>query len=370
MWDEHPDEENPSFKLTLVLIALAHLIIIGVLVFFGTQRVQSPTENLVWMNPGSFAGSTAASDLAASNKPAEMAPADSPAEPAEPIDPAPAAVEPSAPISTPVPVREPPSPPPAPPLHPASTPPELAEPVATPKPTPKTTPNPTLKASATPWVETNQTPQPKPPSPKPTPRPTPKEESKPKATPKPTPKTESTPKPRPSPKSAPDSEATPVVAKAKNATPKPEKKEKLIARENKQPTATTHDADSEKKRTAELTSSGATTKQAGTGNGSGSGAAAGTGASDLAYYAEIIKNRFQAAWNQPHGALTAGTQLIATVKLRIEPDGTVTDFTLVDGSGNAVVDESVRQAGHRITKLPPPPGGSTFSPVVRFELGD
>ena len=90
----------------------------------------------------------------------------------------------------------------------------------------------------------------------------------------------------------------------------------------------------------------------------------------LAYYAEVIKNRFQAAWNQPHGEIAPGTELVATVKLKIEPDGSVTEFTLVDGSGNSVVDDSVREAGRKITKLPPPPGGAAFSPVVRFELGN
>lgn len=92
--------------------------------------------------------------------------------------------------------------------------------------------------------------------------------------------------------------------------------------------------------------------------------------STLAYYAEVIKSRFQAAWNQPHGEIAPGTELVATVKLKIQLDGTVTEFTLVDGSGNPVVDDSVREAGRKITKLPPPPDGTTFSPVVRFELGD
>ncbi|MBV8586191.1 MAG: TonB C-terminal domain-containing protein, partial [Verrucomicrobia bacterium] len=87
-------------------------------------------------------------------------------------------------------------------------------------------------------------------------------------------------------------------------------------------------------------------------------------------YAEIIKNRFVAAWNQPHGEIPAGSNLVATVRLRIQPDGTVTEFEIVEGSGNSVVDESVREAGRKILKLPPPPGGTAFSPVLRFELGD
>jgi TonB family protein len=108
----------------------------------------------------------------------------------------------------------------------------------------------------------------------------------------------------------------------------------------------------------------------GAGDGTGSGQATGNGESKLAYYAEVIKNRFQAAWNQPRGEIAAGTQLVATVRLRIQPDGTLTEFTLIEGSGNSVVDESVREAGRKISHLPPPPGGNAFNPVVRFELGD
>jgi TonB family protein len=85
-------------------------------------------------------------------------------------------------------------------------------------------------------------------------------------------------------------------------------------------------------------------------------------------YAEIIKNRFDGAWNQPHGQIPAGSALVVTVHLKIEPDGTVTEFSIVEGSGNSVVDETVKEAGHKITRLPPPPGGSGFSPTVRFEL--
>jgi TonB family protein len=90
----------------------------------------------------------------------------------------------------------------------------------------------------------------------------------------------------------------------------------------------------------------------------------------LAYYAEVIRQRFDAAWRQPQGQLPSGTKFAALVKLRVEPDGSVVEFNLVEGSGNPVVDESVREAGRQITRLPPPPNGAVFSPVVRFELGD
>jgi TolA protein len=108
------------------------------------------------------------------------------------------------------------------------------------------------------------------------------------------------------------------------------------------------------------------------GGGSGPGNAEGSGSGDsaLAGYVGILTNRFQAAWNQPTSEMALGKVLQVTVKLKVESDGTVTEFDIVEGSGNAVVDDSVREAGKKITKLPPPPNGQAFSAPVRFELGN
>jgi len=103
-------------------------------------------------------------------------------------------------------------------------------------------------------------------------------------------------------------------------------------------------------------------------DGKGTGSASGNGEANFGLYAEIIKNRFDGAWNQPHGEIPAGSALVVTVHLKIESDGTVTEFSIVEGSGNSVVDETVKEAGQKITRLPPPPGGNGFSPTVRFEL--
>jgi TolA protein len=108
------------------------------------------------------------------------------------------------------------------------------------------------------------------------------------------------------------------------------------------------------------------------GGGAGPGNAPGSGSGDSALvgYVGILTNRFQAAWNQPTSEMALGKMLAVTVKLRVEQDGTVTEFDIVEGSGNAVVDDSVREAGKKITKLPPPPNGQAFSAPVRFELGN
>ena len=108
------------------------------------------------------------------------------------------------------------------------------------------------------------------------------------------------------------------------------------------------------------------------GSGTGPGDVEGTGSGDsaLAGYVGILTNRFQAAWDQPTREMALGKMLEVTVKLKVEPDGTVTEFDIVGGSGNAVVDDSVREAGKKITRLPPPPNGRAFSAPVRFELGN
>jgi TonB family protein len=104
--------------------------------------------------------------------------------------------------------------------------------------------------------------------------------------------------------------------------------------------------------------------------GRGAGKGSGSGDSALAAYVEILTSRFQAAWNQPTSEMAMGKTLEVTVRLKVEADGKVTEFTIVEGSGNAVVDESVREAGKTITRLPPPPNNQAFSAPVRFELGN
>ena len=106
------------------------------------------------------------------------------------------------------------------------------------------------------------------------------------------------------------------------------------------------------------------------GSGAGDGKVAGSGDSALSAYVGILTNRFQTAWNQPTSEMALGKTLEVTVRLKVEADGAVTEFTIVEGSGNAVVDDSVRDAGKKITKLPPPPNGQAFSAPVRFELGN
>jgi TonB family protein len=158
-------------------------------------------------------------------------------------------------------------------------------------------------------------------------------------------------------------------------SPQPETSQKSKDNKSKSkasPDSGVHAADEEREKSAKgQTANGGNgispTAEAG---GRGGGAGSASGDSALAAYVGILTSRFQAAWNQPTGEMAMGRILEVTVRLKVEADGKVAEFTIVEGSGNAVVDESVRQAGKTITRLPPPPNNQAFWAPVRFELGN
>src|SRR5258708_16216272 len=73
-------------------------------------------------------------------------------------------------------------------------------------------------------------------------------------------------------------------------------------------------------------------------NGIGTGSAPGNGDAGFGPYAEIINNRFDGAWNQPHGQIPPATALVDTVHLKIVPDRTVPEFSIVQRCGTSVTD--------------------------------
>ena len=344
-----PDEEaefrgSGGFIRNIIIIAVLHLIGLAVVLLFALHPTQEKEEQLVWMNPGSFGSSETGGTPAANRNTPE--PEEAPETTPENATPTPASTpeQPTPEPTTPPPATPPPAKPP--PSQESSELPIAHTPSPTPTPTPRPTPKPTPKPTATP----KPTPTAKP-SPKPTPKPTPKAQP----SPKPTPKATVSSKPKESGSSTP----TPSGA------PKPKSSSEGTQEAKNSPT--------EQKKHGEATGNKSERQQhPGSGNGEGNehGNASGKGEADIGMYAEVIKNRFQSAWNQPHGEIPGGTTLVVNVRLKIQPDGTVTEFTIVEGSGNAVVDDSVREAGQKIAKLPPPPGGGTFTPIIRFELGD
>jgi TonB family protein len=356
-------EYDGRFKRTFVAIAVIHLLALGGFLFVSLSGPKKE-ENIVWINPGSFGGNMATGDNGSTGNrepappaieestppPEEKAPEEMSPEPTPPVPPpTPPPADPELSAPTPVPFVTPP-PPPSPP--------------ATPKPLPRTTPSPTPKA----------TPKPSP-KPSATPRPSPK----PSATPRPSPKPSPTPKPshKLDPEAKEKEKEKPEVEKSPNPQTSPKPKASLEKSDSKNktrpsPSPGAHQQGTEKGKASNgesaKESAGASPRNGGGKHGNGTGSGAGDSA--LSAYVGILTNRFQAAWNQPTGEMAMGKTLEVTVRLKVEADGTVTEFTILTGSGNAVVDESVREAGKRITRLPPPPNNTAFSAPVRFELGN
>jgi TonB family protein len=339
--DDQRPTDTGGFRLNFALIAALHLLVLGAVLLFAIFPTRKKDENVVWMNPGSFASGSPMSDGTDGGAKPDSATGKKENLPPEPEPTlSPPSVAPTPPQITPEPTPEIPkdTPTPKPSIQVTPTPPPS---LTTPKPTPKPTPSPKSSPSATPK------PTPKP-TPKSTPRPAPKPSAKPAV--KPTPEENSTPKAKPS------------ESRAHKSPASTKKEEEKMAKNVPSPAA--HKSESGEGSSNKPLKSGSSSGA----NGSGAGSASGNGEANFGMYAEIIKNRFDGAWNQPHGQIPAGSALVVTVHLKIEPDGTVTEFSIVEGSGNSVVDETVKEAGHKITRLPPPPGGNGFSPTIRFEL--
>jgi TonB family protein len=86
----------------------------------------------------------------------------------------------------------------------------------------------------------------------------------------------------------------------------------------------------------------------------------------------MLHDRFYSEWIQPTTSVAIGTKISALVKIRIEKDGRVSNFTVVRPSGNVVVDESVAAVAQRVTqveRLPQSLGsGGYFEVNINFEL--
>ena len=197
---------------------------------------------------------------------------------------------------------------------------DIQLPVATPSPTPTLTPPP--KPSVTPPAKA---------SPKPTTKPLPKAPKKavaPKATPRPSPR--------------------------KQATP---------AEQDKQ-------SDSDRKEAAKIAPANANSADGAKSDSIGSGAA--VRASEFSWYGKMLHDRFYSEWIQPTTSVAVGAKISTLVRIRIENDGRISNFTIVRPSGNVVVDESVAAVAKRVTHVDPLPkglaSGAYYEVNINFEL--
>jgi TonB family protein len=151
-----------------------------------------------------------------------------------------------------------------------------------------------------------------------------------------------------------------VVAKA---TPKPSPIKNATAAEQER-----KNGESEKV-AAKSTPSRA--KGAGEEESGSTGAGGATRASEFSWYGKMLHDRFYSSWIQPTTSVAVGAKMSALVRIRIEKDGRVSNFTIVRPSGNVVVDESVAAVAKRVTQVDPLPkglGGAYYEVNINFEL--
>ena len=85
----------------------------------------------------------------------------------------------------------------------------------------------------------------------------------------------------------------------------------------------------------------------------------------------MIHDRFYARWVQPTSVISSSVKFVATVKIRINSDGTIGAVTMTHPSGNPVMDESVMKAARSVRQIDPLPrglGGDYYDIAINFEL--
>jgi TonB family protein len=179
-----------------------------------------------------------------------------------------------------------------------------------------------------------------------------------------------TPPPKPSgtpiPKASPKPTAKPRAKKTAEAkaTPRPSPKKSATPSEQKK---TTDETRKEAVIIAPAHADGVESQKAGSTETSGSARS-----SEFSWYGKMLHDRFYSEWIQPTTSVAVGAKMSALVRIRIEKDGRVSNFTIVRPSGNVVVDESVAAVAKRVTQVDPLPkglgNGAYYEVNINFEL--
>jgi TonB family protein len=328
---------DARFWRNVTIIALVHIALLFVLIRWSRAPKKMIARDITWMNAGAGdEGATSTAPTASSSAATEPTPEEESAKPT-PEPSKEERAEEEKPILT-------------------SAPSDIQLPTSTPKPTPAATATPT--ATSTPTLSA---------TPKPTPKPTPKATPKPK--PSPTPKkkkiiAKTTPKPSATPQKKPKDEEETVEVKKKKTIAK------AALAKNENDTKQDESGDSSDKPVKKATAARGG-KKGGSGENRGEGSGSG-GASDVGWYGNMLHDRFYSEWIQPITSVPSGAKLSALVKIRIEKDGTVSDFKVVRPSGNVVVDESVEAVAKRVTQVDALPAGlgdgDHYDVNINFEL--
>ena len=216
------------------------------------------------------------------------------------------------------------------------------------KPVPKPQPQPKVEPQLTPVPKPviKPTPKPLPPkavTPKPVPNPAPPKEIAQKLPPKLTPAPSPVPAPLPGPPSA--VRAAPVVKRLESAS----------------------------------TQSGPGGMGSGMGAGTGTGSGFGTGPGSggpggldaISGFHQSVKDSYFSQWQQPHGLTASGSKYRVRTEIVIERSGSIASARIVTTSGNAEMDQSVREAVGRVSKVAPVPKGiegSRYALILNFDI--
>jgi TonB family protein len=88
-------------------------------------------------------------------------------------------------------------------------------------------------------------------------------------------------------------------------------------------------------------------------------------------YSHQLNNRFHAAWQQPASVAATRGRITVIADVTIDLQGRVQRFKIVQPSGYAEVDESVRAAGRSVQQVEPPPlptGNDRLQLRIYFDL--
>lgn len=85
----------------------------------------------------------------------------------------------------------------------------------------------------------------------------------------------------------------------------------------------------------------------------------------------MLHDRFYSEWVQPTSVVQSA-KLSVLLKIRIQKDGRISDYSIARSSGNSVVDDSVTAAAARVKQVDPLPSGlgdDYYDVNINFELG-
>jgi TonB family protein len=84
----------------------------------------------------------------------------------------------------------------------------------------------------------------------------------------------------------------------------------------------------------------------------------------------MLHDRFYSEWVQPTSVVHSA-KLTVLLRIRIQKDGRISDYSISKSSGNPVVDDSVTAAAARVKQVDPLPGGlgdEYYDVNINFEL--